>query len=97
MPKLDEGDDFEAAINPVTELRTPAWGEPACRALAAGDIIQLERKGFYKVDVPPSAGAPAVLLFIPDGRIPGLVGLADKKKAAEDRISRRIAAGVSQE
>lgn len=94
VPKLEEGDDFEAAINPVTELRTRAWGEPASAALAQGDIIQLERKGFYKVDAPPSADKPAVLLFIPDGKVPGLVGLADKKAKLDAITARRLEAGV---
>jgi len=33
VPKLDEGDDFEAAVNPVTKVESRAWGEPAMRDL----------------------------------------------------------------
>ena len=70
VPKLDEGDDFQAAINKVTKIETLAIGEPAMRNLQAGDIIQLERKGFYRVDRPYMAeDRPMVLIYIPDGRV----------------------------
>jgi glutamyl-tRNA synthetase len=39
------------------------------RALQQGDILQLERKGYYIVDEPyTKAGKPMVLFNIPDGR-----------------------------
>jgi glutamyl-tRNA synthetase len=39
------------------------------RTLQKGDIIQLERKGYFIVDEPLSkAGKPVVLFAIPDGR-----------------------------
>jgi len=36
----------------------------------AGEVIQLERKGFFRVDTPygGSADKPAVLFLIPDGK-----------------------------
>lgn len=49
-------------------------GDPELKKLKHGDIIQLQRRGFFKVDkayAPPSqqtgVEAPIVLLFIPDG------------------------------
>ena len=36
--------------------------------LKSGDIIQFERKGYYRVDVPYEEGKPAVLFSIPDGK-----------------------------
>jgi glutamyl-tRNA synthetase len=83
VPKLDEGDDFQAAINPITKLETTLVGEPALRLMQAGDIIQLERKGFFRCDRAfIDNDRPAVLFAIPDGKQKGLVGLADKIKAA---------------
>ena len=35
--------------------------------LPQGAIIQLERKGFYKVDVAASPDQPMVLFNVPDG------------------------------
>jgi len=74
-PKLDEGEDFAACINARTKWSADALGEPAMRGLARGDIVQLERKGFYRVDEPYAGGAaPMVLFAIPDGR-PRAVGV----------------------
>ena len=36
--------------------------------LKAGDIIQFERKGYFRVDKPSEEGKPAVLYTIPDGK-----------------------------
>ncbi len=39
------------------------------RTLQKGDVLQLERKGYYIVDVPAAKpGQPVVLFNIPDGR-----------------------------
>ncbi len=39
------------------------------RTLQKGDVIQLERKGYYIVDEPlTKPGKPIVLFLIPDGR-----------------------------
>ena len=41
------------------------------RVVGAGDVIQLERKGFFRCDQAygGSPDKPAVLFFIPDGRV----------------------------
>jgi glutamyl-tRNA synthetase len=38
------------------------------RDLLVGDIIQLERKGYYRVDEAASPSKPMLLFAIPDGR-----------------------------
>ena len=44
--------------------------DPCIRSLPAGTVIQLERKGFFRIDKPyQSEDKPAVLFAIPDGRI----------------------------
>ncbi len=46
-----------------------ALGDPNMRTLQKGDIIQLERKGYFIVDVPLlRSGQPITLFSIPDGR-----------------------------
>ena len=48
---------------------TAALGDPNMRTLQKGDVIQLERKGYYIVDAPLiRPGQAIVLLSIPDGR-----------------------------
>ena len=44
--------------------------DPCLRLVAAGEVIQLERKGFFRVDQPYGGpGRPAMLFAIPDGRV----------------------------
>jgi hypothetical protein len=45
-----------------------AWGDANMHELRKGEVLQLERKGYYIVDVPAAQdGQPAVLFSIPDG------------------------------
>ncbi|XP_031500951.1 glutamate--tRNA ligase, cytoplasmic [Nymphaea colorata] len=67
--KLEEGEDFLDVLNPCTKRETPALGDSNMRNLKRGEILQLERKGYYRCDAPyvrPSK--PIVLIAIPDGR-----------------------------
>lgn len=68
--QVEEEDDFHALVNPTTQMETAAVGDVNMSSLKKGDIIQLERKGYFIVDVPygGSADKPAVLFSIPDGR-----------------------------
>eukprot|EP00873_Tetraselmis_striata_P014875 jgi/Tetstr1/435139/TSEL_024106.t1 len=68
-PKPEEEDNFEDLVNPETKFETAALGDANMRTLQKGDIIQLERKGYYIVDAPLlKPGKPIVLFSIPDGR-----------------------------
>ena len=68
-PKLEETDNFESVVNPVTKMEEGALGEAAMRSLQRGDIIQIERKGYYRVDEPLQDEGKAMVLFsIPDGK-----------------------------
>lgn len=70
VPKLDEDMDFDKAINHHTVDIEEAIGEPAMKALQPNQIIQLERKGFFRVDsVPTKEGEPMVLFQIPDSKV----------------------------
>ncbi|KAE8717895.1 Phytochrome A [Hibiscus syriacus] len=67
--KLEEGEDFLDVLNPCTKKEIAAVGDSNMRNLRQGEILQLERKGYYRCDVPfirPSK--PVVLFAIPDGR-----------------------------
>ncbi|PRW45405.1 glutamyl-tRNA synthetase isoform A [Chlorella sorokiniana] len=67
--KLEDEDNFEDWVNHHSKVVTAAVGDANMRSLKQGDVIQLERKGYYIVDAPfTSADKPIVLLNIPDGR-----------------------------
>ncbi|XP_073142314.1 glutamate--tRNA ligase, cytoplasmic [Henckelia pumila] len=67
--KLEEDEDFVDWVNPCTRKETRALGESDMRNLKRGDIIQLERKGYYRCDVPLIRPSKSIVLFaIPDGK-----------------------------
>jgi glutamyl-tRNA synthetase len=66
--KLEEGDNFEDFLTPETEFKSKAIADINIRSLKAGEIIQFERKGYYRVDSPYSEGQNPVLFTIPDGK-----------------------------
>jgi len=66
---MEEEDNFLDFLNPVTRVETPALGDANMRNLNRGDIIQLERKGYFICDTPlVRPNKPIVLINIPDGR-----------------------------
>eukprot|EP01116_Phalansterium_solitarium_P006348 TRINITY_DN18648_c0_g1_i1.p1 TRINITY_DN18648_c0_g1~~TRINITY_DN18648_c0_g1_i1.p1 ORF type:complete len:756 (-),score=302.42 TRINITY_DN18648_c0_g1_i1:58-2292(-) len=66
--KLDEDDNFEDFVNPVTKYIDEAFADAALRLVKKGERIQLERRGYYICDeayTQPSK--PMVFFLIPDG------------------------------
>lgn len=69
--KLEEGEDFIENLNSCTRREITALGDSNMRNLKRGDIIQLERKGYFRCDAPYIRHSkPMVLFAIPDGRQP---------------------------
>lgn len=67
--KIQTEEDFLRVVNPDTRKDTFALGDSNMRNLKCGDIIQLERKGYFRCDVPFSKHSKLMVLFaIPDGR-----------------------------
>ncbi|GMM39002.1 glutamate--tRNA ligase [Saccharomycopsis crataegensis] len=66
--KLEEGDNFEDFITPKSEFHTLGYGDVNIKSLKVGDIIQFERKGYFRLDKQASEGKPAVFFTIPDGK-----------------------------
>eukprot|EP00210_Caulerpa_lentillifera_P009113 g8691.t1 len=67
--KLDEEDDFHEFVNSETKKIINAVGDFNMTSLSKGDIIQLERKGYFRVDEPYSKeSVPMILFNIPDGK-----------------------------
>lgn len=63
--RLEETDEFENFINENSEEIHYLKGDINLRLLKKGDIIQLERRGYYICD---SVVPPITLIEIPDGR-----------------------------
>ncbi|KAI8617105.1 tRNA synthetases class I, catalytic domain-containing protein [Chytriomyces sp. MP71] len=91
--KLEEDDEMKDFVTPVTEFRSEAWGDANLRLCQKGDIIQLERKGYYIVDKafdPQNPNAPIHLYLIPDGRVDSI----KSKAALEEPVATETAAAV---
>ncbi|VVB15198.1 unnamed protein product [Arabis nemorensis] len=73
--KLEEEEDVSTVVNPVTKKETLALGDSNMKSLQRGDVIQLERKGYFRCDVPfIKSSKPIVLFSIPDGRQQQTIG-----------------------
>lgn len=66
--KLEEDDDVDDFLNKKTEFRTDALADCNVADLKVDDIIQFERKGYYRVDRAFIHGNAAVLFNIPTGK-----------------------------
>ncbi|XP_078435221.1 glutamyl/glutaminyl-tRNA synthetase, class Ic [Wolffia australiana] len=67
--KLEEDEEVTDFLNPCSKKETAALGDSNMRNLKHGEIIQLERRGYFKCDVPfLRTSKPIVLVGIPDGR-----------------------------
>lgn len=77
--KLDEDDNFEDHVNPNTLAITEIIGDAGLKSLREHDIIQLERRGYYRVDRPYiNKDKPLILFTIPDGKSKSMSGQAGK-------------------
>jgi bifunctional glutamyl/prolyl-tRNA synthetase len=73
-PILDKDDDFKNFIGSKTKHEFEMLGDPELKSLKKGEVVQVQRRGFFICDVPyaPYSTAlgrprPCVLLSIPDG------------------------------
>ena len=78
--KLEEEDKFEDFINSRTMATTNVTGDAGLKTLQEHDIIQLERRGYYRVDRPYLRGSdrPLELFMIPDGKSKAMGGQEGK-------------------
>ncbi|KAM9817196.1 bifunctional glutamate/proline--tRNA ligase [Neosynchiropus ocellatus] len=87
---ISKDDDFKDYINKNSKLEEKMLGDPCLSTLKKGDIIQLQRRGFYICDQPyesvsPNSckESPCVLIYIPDGHTKEMptAGSKDKSKS----------------
>lgn len=65
---LQEEDDMMDFISSNLETREDAVADCNVAELKEGDIIQFERKGYYRLDKPATADKPAIFINIPSGK-----------------------------
>ncbi|XP_063831519.1 bifunctional glutamate/proline--tRNA ligase [Ostrinia nubilalis] len=80
-PLLGKDEDFKQFIGHKTRWEVPMLGEPSLAHVKVGDIIQLQRRGFFRVDAAPAPvsphtarAAPLVLFHVPDGHTKEMPG-----------------------
>lgn len=66
--KLEEGDDVKDFVNPNSVFTELAVADCNIADVKEDDILQFERKGYYRCDKPAKDGKPAVFFCIPTGR-----------------------------
>ncbi|CAG0883237.1 unnamed protein product [Darwinula stevensoni] len=104
-PVLGKDDDFKQFLGQDTRVEVMMLGDPELARLKQGDIIQLQRKGFFICDVPykpfnpyTSKESPVILFFIPDGHskeMPANSALKKQKNATDEKV--KNAANSSEE
>ncbi|XP_077376307.1 bifunctional glutamate/proline--tRNA ligase isoform X2 [Festucalex cinctus] len=86
---VTKDDNFKDYINRDSKMEEKMLGDPCLKTLKKGDIIQLQRRGFYICDQPyepisPNScrESPCVLIYIPDGHVKEMptAGSKDKDK-----------------
>ena len=77
--KLEEDDNFKDFINPNTLATSEVIGDAGLKTLQKHEVIQLERRGYYRVDRPYMNKEKGLILFmIPDGKTKSMGGLQGK-------------------
>jgi glutamyl-tRNA synthetase len=66
--KLEEEDTLEDCLNPVTEVKTEALADCNVAGLKVDDIVQFDRKGFFRIDKAFQHGQSVVAFQIPTGK-----------------------------
>lgn len=71
---LGKDEDFKQYVNKESKSKEEMFGDPSLANLRKGDIIQLQRKGFFICDQPyepvsryTGLECPCILFYIPDG------------------------------
>ena len=72
--KVDEDVDFENIVNVNSKFSALYYVDNHIRTLNAGQFLQFERKGYYKIDSVVQAGNDLkyTLIYTPDGKAVGL-------------------------
>lgn len=73
--KLEEDDDFMEFVNPATMAVSEVVGDVGLKNLQEHEVVQLQRRGFFRVDRPYiNEDKPLILYMIPDGKAKAMSG-----------------------
>lgn len=98
-PVLGKEEDFKQYINRSSKQEEEMLGDPCLKTLKKGDIIQLQRRGFYICDEPyepisphSCKEAPCVLIYIPDGHTKEMPTSGSKEKTKSSGVKKETKA-----
>ncbi|XP_077195875.1 bifunctional glutamate/proline--tRNA ligase isoform X6 [Paroedura picta] len=94
-PVLSKDEDFKQYVNRDSKREELMLGDPCLKDLKKGDIIQLQRRGFYICDQPyepispySCKEAPCVLIYIPDGHTKEMPTSGSKEKSKAETANK---------
>uniref|UniRef100_A0A493TWB5 Bifunctional glutamate/proline--tRNA ligase n=1 Tax=Anas platyrhynchos platyrhynchos TaxID=8840 RepID=A0A493TWB5_ANAPP len=100
-PVLGKDEDFKQYINQNSKQEELMLGDPCLRDLKKGDIIQLQRRGFFICDQPyepvspySCKEAPCILIYIPDGHTKEMPTSGSKEKAKAESAKKEASSAV---
>ncbi|XP_069464687.1 bifunctional glutamate/proline--tRNA ligase isoform X2 [Ambystoma mexicanum] len=96
-PVLGKEEDFKDYINRNSKQEELMLGDPCLKDLKKGDIIQLQRRGFYICDEPyervsphSCKESPCLLIYIPDGHTKEMPTSGSKEKTKSEAGKKEI-------
>uniref|UniRef100_A0A663M0U0 Bifunctional glutamate/proline--tRNA ligase n=1 Tax=Athene cunicularia TaxID=194338 RepID=A0A663M0U0_ATHCN len=100
-PVLGKDEDFKQYINQNSKQEELMLGDPCLRELKKGDIIQLQRRGFFICDQPyepvspySCKDAPCILIYIPDGHTKEMPTSGSKEKTKAETAKKEASSAV---
>uniref|UniRef100_A0A8B9PQL2 Bifunctional glutamate/proline--tRNA ligase n=1 Tax=Apteryx owenii TaxID=8824 RepID=A0A8B9PQL2_APTOW len=100
-PVLGKDEDFKHYINRNSKQEELMLGDPCLRELKKGDIIQLQRRGFFICDQPyepvspySCKEAPCILIYIPDGHTKEMPTSGSKEKTKAETAKKEASSAV---
>jgi len=78
---MEEDTKIEDVVNHQSRFETKALAELEIKSIKKGDIIQLERRGFFYVDKLADEADMITLHFIPDGKTKSMSVVTNKVDA----------------
>jgi len=107
-PKIEEDENIADFVNKNSKVEYFATAEGSIRDIAQGDIIQIERRGYFYVDKAAfGPGQSIVLNFIPDGKSktmsvfthkidPSKLSKGTEEKGAVNKAAGKTAGGTAE-
>ncbi|XP_078085886.1 bifunctional glutamate/proline--tRNA ligase [Mustelus asterias] len=100
-PVIGKDEDFKDHVNRNSKQEELMLGDPCLKDLKKGDIIQLQRRGFFICDQPyepvspySCKESPCVLIYIPDGHTKEMPTSGSKEKSKHDAVKQTKADSV---